>query len=56
MKYTTEQILIKAFDSASALKKEIRERIRKRAESDWDVYGMTSHGAFICCEFKRREF
>ena len=55
-KYTTEKILIRAFDSASALKMEIRERVRKRAESYWDVCGISTRGAFIYFEFKRREF
>lgn len=48
-----EKLFIRAVKSACALKNEIRKRIRRRAERQWDFYGLSSKGAFIFLCFRK---
>lgn len=52
-KCTKENILISAFDSACALKREIRTRIEQRTQQHWSLCGMKTSGGFIQLCFKR---
>lgn len=48
-----EKLFIRAFKSACDLKNEIRERIRRRAEEQWDFCGLSSKGAFLFLCFQK---
>jgi hypothetical protein len=48
-----EKLFIRAFKSACALKQEIRRRIRRRAQGQWNFCGLSSKGAFIFLCFRK---
>ena len=53
IKYIKDEILIRTYASACALKNEIRKKIRERRELHWDFCGLTSRGPFILLCFKK---
>ena len=53
--YITEKLFLKAYESARTLKEEIRKKIRRRNESNWNFCGMRSQGSFIFLCFQKRE-
>ena len=52
-KWTKEKILIRAYDSACALKEEIRNRVVQRQGEKWQLYSMTTRGPFLTLCFKK---
>ena len=54
-RYDSEKLLLKAYRSACALKNEIRDKIRRRSEGNWDFCGMRSKGSFILLCFRKKK-
>ena len=51
--YIKETILLPGFDSACALKQEIRNTIRNCRENNWDLCGISNSGPVVALCFKR---
>lgn len=52
-KWAKEKILIRAYDSAFALKDEIRNKINRRQSEKWELCSMTTRGPFLTLCFKK---
>lgn len=52
--FTEETISIPSYTSAAALKDEIRNKIKERSKSNWDVIEVSVHGSSIRLKFKPR--
>ncbi len=53
--WAKEKILIRAYDSACALKQEIRSKISQRQRENWELYSMSTRGPFLTLCFRRHE-
>jgi hypothetical protein len=51
--WAKEKILIRAYDSAFALKEEIRNKIGLRQRENWELFSMQTRGPFLTLCFKK---
>ena len=52
-KWAKEKILIRAYDSAHALKEEIRNKISHRKNENWELCSLTTRGPFLTLCFRK---
>ncbi len=52
-RWAKEKILIRAYDSACALKEEIRKKVSSRHNENWELCSMTTRGAFLTLCFRK---